>query len=93
MEREQRSNKLKQALNAEAALRNFKERNQIILEGIEEGYIEVDLSETIVLCNDSCCRIFGYPKEELIGLSYKVYTDETMANAVFAAYNNGLIAD
>ena len=98
MEREDRSVKLKQALNAsepescnhrnaEAALREFEERHQTIIEGIEEGYIEVDLKGTTVFCNDSFCRITGYPKEELIGLNYREYMDEAMAKVVFAAYN------
>ena len=82
MEREERSIELKQALNvpvpesynhrsAEAALRQSEERHQTIIEIIEEGYLEVDLKGTTVFCNDSFCRITGYPKEELIGLNYR----------------------
>jgi two-component system, NtrC family, response regulator HydG len=93
----QRSNELKQinvskpefreCRNAEEALRQSEERHQTIIEGIEEGYIEVDLRGTTVFCNDSFCRITGYPKEELIGLNYREYMDEAMAKVVFAAYN------
>lgn len=98
MEREQRSSELKKSLNmletkfhdqgnVEEVLRQFEERHQTIIEGIEEGYIEVDLRGTTVFCNDSFCRITGYPKEELIELNYRKYMDETMAKVVFAAYN------
>ncbi|MHC4725375.1 MAG: sigma 54-interacting transcriptional regulator, partial [Planctomycetota bacterium] len=71
----------------EFALRDSQERHQTIIEGIEEGYIEVDLKGTTLFCNDSFCRITGYPKEELLGLNYQEYMGEAMANAVFAAYN------
>jgi len=96
--KEQRSNELNRNLDvsklefndrkkAEAALRESEERHLTVLEGIEEGYIEVDLRGTTVFCNDSFCRITGYPKEELIGLNYREYMDEAMAKVVFAAYN------
>lgn len=98
MSREQRSNELKRNLNVseqelddrrevEFALRESEEKHKTIIEGIEEGYIEVDLRGTTVFCNDSFCRITGYPKEELIGLNYREYMDEAMAKVVFAAYN------
>jgi two-component system response regulator HydG len=73
--------------NAEAALRQSEEKHKTIIDIIEEGYLEVDLGGTTVFCNDSFCRITGYPKEELIGLNYRSYMDETMAKVVFTAYN------
>ena len=73
--------------NAKEALRQSEQRHQTIIEGIEEGYLEVDLRGTTVFCNDSFCRITGYPKKELIGLNYRDYMDEAMAKVVFAAYN------
>ena len=100
MEREERSIELKQALNVlmpesykhrnaqkASSLRQSEERHQSIINVIEEGYLEVDLRGTTVFCNDSFCRITGYPKEELIGLNYREYMDEAMAKVVFAAYN------
>lgn len=74
-------------METEEVLRQSRERHQTIIESIEEGYIEVDLKGTTVFCNDSFCRITGYPKEELIGLNYRDYMDEDMAKVVFAAYN------
>ena len=72
---------------AERALRSLKERQQTILGDIEEGYIEVDLNGTTVFCNDSFSRITGYTVKELIGLNFREYMTESMAKAVFAAYN------
>jgi len=72
---------------AEKVLRNLEERQQTILGGIEEGYIEVDLDGTTVFCNVSFSRITGYAVKELIGLNFREYMTEDMSKAVFAAYN------
>jgi len=63
------------------------ERHRTILEGIEEGYVEVDLKGSTVFCNDSFCRITGYSKKELIGLNFREYVTESRAEAVYKAYN------
>ncbi|MBW2595459.1 MAG: sigma 54-interacting transcriptional regulator [Deltaproteobacteria bacterium] len=72
---------------ADKALRTLEERQKTILEGIEEGYVEVDLAGNIVFCNGSFSRITGRSKEELFGMNYREYMSETMAKVVFAAYN------
>ncbi len=59
---------------AENDLRASEERYRNILENIEDGYYEVTLTGTLIFCNDSMCRIFGYPKEELFGMSYRQFT-------------------
>lgn len=69
------------------AVRTLEERQKTILDGIEEGYIEVDLNGTTVFCNNSFSRITGYTIKELIGLNYQKYMTESMAKTVFAAYN------
>jgi len=71
----------------EFILSNSEERHRSILYGIEEGYVEVDLKGNTVFCNDSFCRITGYPKEELIGLNFREYVAESMSEAVYKAYN------
>jgi len=71
----------------EFTLKESEKRHQAIIEGFEEGYIEVDLKGNTVSCNDSFCRITGYLKEEINGLNYREYMDEAMAKVVFAAYN------
>jgi PAS domain-containing protein len=43
-----------------AALRALEKRIQIILDSVEEGYIEVDLKGTTVLCNKAFSRIVGH---------------------------------
>ena len=49
--------------------RENEERYRAILEGIEDGYYEVDLAGNFTFFNDSLCRMFGYPPDELMGMS------------------------
>ncbi|MBW1782965.1 MAG: sigma 54-interacting transcriptional regulator [Deltaproteobacteria bacterium] len=69
-------------------MRASEERHQTILEGIEEGYVEVDLKGNTVFCNDSFCRITGYPRKELLGLNFREYMTRPMAEAVYRGYND-----
>ncbi|MCK9275868.1 MAG: sigma 54-interacting transcriptional regulator [Syntrophales bacterium] len=71
----------------ERTLRALKETHQTILEGIEEGYVEVDLRGDVVFCNDSYSKIIGYPMEGIVGLNYREYMTGSVAKQVFAAYN------
>ena len=72
---------------AEAALRQSEERYRTILESIEDGYYEVNLAGKFTFFNDSMCRIYGYAREEFMGISYRHYTDEETGKRVYQAYN------
>ncbi|MGB7573272.1 MAG: PAS domain S-box protein [Thermodesulfobacteriota bacterium] len=72
---------------AEEALSRSEEKYRTILESIEDGYYEVDLAGIFTFLNDSMCRIWGYPKEELMGMNNRQYTDPETAKKVFQAYN------
>jgi diguanylate cyclase (GGDEF)-like protein/PAS domain S-box-containing protein len=78
---------------SEEALRQSEERYRTILEGIQEGYFEVDLAGNFTFFNDPLCEIIGYPREELVGLNYKVYTKKEMAKKVFQAFNKVYITE
>ncbi|HVQ32064.1 MAG TPA: PAS domain S-box protein, partial [Vicinamibacteria bacterium] len=67
---------------AEAALSRNDEKYRDILEGIEEGYYEVDLSGNFTHVNESLCRILGRTREETLGLGYRAYSDEPTAGSV-----------
>ena len=68
-------------------LRKNEEKYRNILESIEEGYYEVDLAGNLTFFNDSVCHINGYPREELIGMNNRQYTDEYNAKKIFQAFN------
>ena len=72
---------------AEEASRRSEEKYRTILEDIEEGYYEVDLAGNFAFFNDSICRIFGYPKEELTGMNNRQYTDEEYAKKLYRVFN------
>ena len=72
---------------AEEALRESEERYRTILENIEDGYYEVDLAGNLTFFNDSMCRISGIPREELMGMNDRLYTDQENAKKLFQAFN------
>ncbi len=71
----------------EEALRQSEETYRNILENIEEGYYEVDLTGNFTLLNPAACRIHGYPKEELLGMNDRQYTDKENSKKLFQAFN------
>jgi PAS domain S-box-containing protein len=71
---------------AEAALRESEEKHRTILEHIEEGYYEVDLSGRIILYNDSLVRMIGYPAEDIPALNYRRFMDGKTTRSVFRTF-------
>jgi two-component system cell cycle sensor histidine kinase/response regulator CckA len=72
---------------AEEALRQSEERYRTILENIEDGYYEVDLSGDFTFFNDSLCRMLGYSREEMVGMGNHQYTDQENRKKLFQAFN------
>ena len=73
---------------AEEALRESEEKYRTILESMEEGYYEVDLAGNFTFVNDAMCKIRGYSRDELMGMSNREYMTEKTAKEVFKAFNN-----
>ncbi len=69
----------------EESLWRLQKRYQTILESIEDGYYESDLEGNLTFFNDSLCRIFGYPRGELVGMNTRQFSDEKTANRVSQA--------
>jgi PAS domain S-box-containing protein len=69
------------------ALRKSEEKYRTIIEGIEEGYFELDLGGNMIFFNDSMCEILGYPRDELIGRSYRLYTNVKNARKMHRVFN------
>jgi len=57
----------------EEALRMSEERYRTILEDMEKGYYETDLSGNVTFANDSICRVLGYSSKQMIGTNYRKY--------------------
>ncbi|MBP1710469.1 MAG: domain S-box-containing protein/HDIG protein [Deltaproteobacteria bacterium] len=71
----------------EADLREREEKYKTILDSIDNGYYEVDLAGNLTFFNDSMCRIWGYPKEELMGMNNRQYADEENARKLYETFN------
>jgi len=72
---------------AQEALRESEEKYRTILEDLEDGYFEVDIAGNLTFFNGSLCRIFGYSKDELIGMNNRQYTDEENAKKLYQTFN------
>jgi PAS domain S-box-containing protein len=74
---------------AAETLRLSEERHRLILDSIEDGYFEIDLSHQghYVHVNDAFCRITGYSRDELIGQSYERFFDPETAHMLYEAYH------
>ncbi|MBA4394304.1 MAG: hypothetical protein C0407_12205, partial [Desulfobacca sp.] len=76
-----------QRRKTEETLRQSEERYRTIFENLEDGYYEVDLAGKFTFFNESICRILGYPKEELLGMDNRQYTDQEAAKKEFQIFN------
>ena len=63
------------------------EKNQNILENIEDCYFEVDRAGDFTFFNSSLCRILGYTREEMSGMNYRVLMDAENANKVLRGFS------
>jgi PAS domain S-box-containing protein len=71
----------------EEELKKSEERYRTILENIQEAYYEIDLAGNFTFVNDAICRHLGYSREELIGMNYHQYADETSAKRGYQLYS------
>jgi len=85
--REERNSLEQRVLERTAALRESEGRYRTIIEDIEDGYHEVDLKGNFTFCNESVCKMIGYPREELLGMNNRQYADEENARKSYHAYN------
>ena len=75
------------SLNFYRVLRESEEKYRTILESIEDGYFELDISGNFTFFNDSLCRILGYPKDELTGMNYRTYMGQETSKNVYEVFN------
>jgi diguanylate cyclase (GGDEF)-like protein/PAS domain S-box-containing protein len=68
-------------------VRQDEERYRSILDTMEDGYFEVDLSGNMIFCNRAVAAMFGYTPSELIGRNNREYTDPENAKKVYEIFN------
>jgi PAS domain S-box-containing protein len=72
---------------AEEELRQSEEKYRTIIEGIKEGYYEVDVLGNVTFVNDSLCAILGYSYEELTKMKYSDFMDPGDVGTIFRIFN------
>jgi PAS domain S-box-containing protein/putative nucleotidyltransferase with HDIG domain len=78
---------LSQHKRTEKALHEREEKYRTILQGITEGYFEVDLAGNLTFFNDSLCKMLGYRRDELKGMNNRHYMDTDNAKRVYETFN------
>jgi PAS domain S-box-containing protein len=71
----------------EESLRLSQEKYQNILENIEDGYYEVDLTGNFTFFNDALCELTGCSKKELPGMNNRQFVDQETAREIFEMFN------
>jgi diguanylate cyclase (GGDEF)-like protein/PAS domain S-box-containing protein len=83
--------------NWEAALRESEEKYRSVLENIQEGYFEVDLSGKLTFFNDILCTFSGYSRDELLDMNSQEYVThesmETLLKVFGEIYRTGKPSD
>jgi len=80
----QELNELKKAY-AKLKRRETKFRN--LLDNIEDGYYEVDVTGNLISCNNALCKIAGLPREKLVGMNNREYTSPETAKKMYQVFN------
>jgi PAS domain S-box-containing protein len=70
----------------EETIRQSEEKYRTILDEMEDAYFEVDLAGNITFLNDAICRLLRYPKEELLGESFRVHVNKDDLHIVYNAF-------
>jgi len=71
---------------AEEAIKESEEKYRTILEGIEEGYFEVDIAGNLTFFNDSLCKISGFSRSQLMGMNNRDYTTPETAKRMYQVF-------
>jgi len=69
------------------ALHESEEKYRNILENIEEGYYELDLAGNITFFNEASRRIYGYSRDEFVGMNALKLADDYNAKKAFKYFN------
>ncbi len=66
---------------------NNAENYRSILNNIQEGFFEINISGQLTFFNKSMCETSGYSAEELLGLHYNKYTSGKTATLLFEVFS------
>jgi PAS domain S-box-containing protein len=73
-------------MRIEEALRESEEKYRTILNSIQEGYFEADLSGNLTFFNESLCGVLNYPREAMLGMNNRQYMTPEAARRVYDTF-------
>ncbi|MBW1814965.1 MAG: PAS domain S-box protein [Deltaproteobacteria bacterium] len=73
---------------SEDMLRGSETKYRAILEGIEEGYYETDLTGTFTFVSDKLCEMVNFSREELLYRENREFNTPETAKKIFDTFNN-----
>jgi PAS domain S-box-containing protein len=59
-----------------------------IINSLEDGYCEVDIAGNLTFFNDALCKIYGYARDELIGMNNREYMSSDTARRADEVFNS-----
>lgn len=71
---------------SETVSRQSEERHRTILDNIQEGYFECDLTGKITFCNQAFCRIHQQSEEDIFNADYRDYVSAETAQQIRDAF-------
>jgi len=74
-------------IKMEIELKRREESLRRVLDTSNLGYFEVDIAGNFLYLNEALAKMFGYPKEELIGMNNREYTEPEEAKKVYKVFN------
>lgn len=80
-------NDINERKRTKEALRVSERKYRNILDSIEDGYFETDLSGNFTFVNPAMQKMLGYTHKELIGMNNREYMDAENANSVYSTFN------
>jgi PAS domain S-box-containing protein len=75
-----------EARRTREALRQTQEASQVIIDSIEDGYYEIDPSGIFTRVTEATAKIFGVPRERVLGRSFRELTDAASASRLAEIY-------
>jgi len=69
------------------ALRQSEKKYRTILDSIEDGYYEVDLSGNMTFFNHSMMRHLGFTADEIRGKNYREFVDASDRDSIYQTFN------
>ncbi len=72
----------------EKELRESEKRYRTILESIEDGYYEVDITGNFTFFNEALCRMLGYTGDELMGMNNQKYMSPKDSKRAYKIFKN-----